>query len=56
MASEQSMCKAIVRAVTEAIRIAIQAVAETQMERMHDGSGPKVGSPAMKQPTFHWNA
>ena len=25
------------------------------MERMHDGSGPNVGDPAMKQPTFDWN-
>ena len=55
MASEQIMSKAIARAVAENTRIALQTMAETWAERMHDGSGPKVGSPAMKQTTFDWN-
>ena len=56
MASEQIMSKAITRAVAEATRIAIQTMAEAQVERVHNGSGPMVGSPAMKQLTFDWNA
>ena len=56
MASEQIMSKAITRAVPEVTRIEIQTMAEAQAERMHDGSGLKVGSPAMKQPMFNWNA
>ena len=56
MASEQIMSKAIARAVAEANRIAIQTMEEAQVERMHNGSGPKIGSPAMKQWTFDWNA
>ena len=55
MASEQTMSKAITRAVAEATRIAIQTMAGALVERMHDGSGPKVGSPTMKQLTFNWN-
>ena len=50
MASEQIMSKTITRAVAEATRVALQTMVEAQAERMHDGSGPKVGSPAMRQP------
>ena len=56
MASEQSMSKAITRAVAEANRIAIQTMAEAHMERTHGGSGPEVGSPTMKQLTLNWDA
>ena len=55
MASEQIMSEVITRAVAEATRIAIQTMAEAMAERMHDRSVPKVGSLAMKQPTFDWN-
>ena len=55
MASEQVMNEAIARAVAEATRVAIQTMAEAWVERTHDISGPKIGSPAMKQPTFDWN-
>ena len=55
MASEQIMSKAIARAVAKATRIALQTMAEAWAERMHNESGPKLGSPAMKQPTFDWN-
>ena len=55
MASEQIMSETIARAVAEATRIALQTMAEAQAERMHDGSGPKLGSPTMKQPTFDCN-
>ena len=55
MASEQIMCEEIATAVAEATRIALQTMVEARAERMHDGSGPKVWSPAMKQPMFDWN-
>ena len=55
MASEQIMSEAIARAVGEATGIALQTVAEAQTERMHDGSGPKLDGPTMKQPMFNWN-
>ena len=56
MASEQIMSEVIARAVAEATRIAIQTMVEAQAERMHDRSGPKIGSPTMRQPMFNWNA
>ena len=56
MTSEQSMSEVIARAVAEATRIATQTMAEAQVGRMHDASGPKIGSPAMKQLMFNWNA
>ena len=55
MASEQIMSEAIARAMAEATRIASQTMVEAQVERMHDRSGPKLGCPIMKQPTFDWN-
>ena len=33
-----------------------QAMAETQLQRMPNTSGPKVGSPVQKQPSFNWEA
>ena len=45
MASEQEMNETITRAVAEATRVAIQTMAEAQAARMHDISGPKIGSP-----------
>ena len=56
MASEQIMSEAIARAVAEATRIALQTMVEAQAERTHNGSGPKLGGPAVKQPTFDWDA
>ena len=56
MASEQIMSEAIARAVAVATRIALQTMAEAWVERMQDGSGPKLGGPTMKQPTFDWDA
>ena len=56
MASEQIMNEAITRAVAEATRVVIQTMAKAQVERMHDISGPKIGSLTMKQLTFDWNA
>ena len=56
MTSEQIMNEVIAKAVAEATRVAIQAMAEAQVERTHDISGPKIGGPAMKQLTFDWDA
>ena len=56
MASEQVMNEVITRAVAEATRVAVQTMAEAQVERMHDISGPKISGPTMKQLTFNWNA
>ena len=56
MASEQVMNEVITKAVAEATRVAIQTMAEAQVERTHNISGPKIGGPTMKQPTFDWNA
>ena len=56
MASEQIMNEATARVVAEVTRIALQTMAEAWVERTHDRSGSKLGSPAMKQPTFDWTA
>ena len=56
MATEQIMSEVITKAVAEANRVAIHAMVEAQVERTHDTSGPKIGSPAMKQTTFDWDA
>ena len=56
MTSEQIMNEVIIRAVAETTRVVIHTMVEAQVERMHDISRPKIGSPAMKQPTFDWNA
>ena len=55
MASEQIMSKAFTRAVAEAIRIAIQSMVEAWVERTPSASGPKIGSPTLKQMMFNWN-
>ena len=39
MASEQIISKVIARAVVEAIRIALQTIAEARAERLHNRSG-----------------
>ena len=56
MASEQMMSEAIGRAVMEATRVALQTMVEAQVERTQNAAGPKLGSPAMKQPKFDWEA
>ena len=55
MASEQAIAnKAIAKAVTEVTKAAIQAMATA--ERPQSMMGPKIGSPAMKQPSFNCEA
>ena len=48
------MNEVIAKAMAEATRVATQAMAETQVQRMPNTSGPKVGSPMLKQPSFNW--
>ena len=54
MADQAAMNEAIVKAMAEATRVAIQAMAETQAQRMPNTSRPKVGGPTLKQPSFNW--
>ena len=56
MASEQMMSEAITSSVAEATRVALQTMTEAWEERIQNVAGPKLGSPAMKQPTFDWEA
>ena len=56
MATEQILSEVITKAVAEATRVAIQAMAEAQAEQMPGTAGPKIGGPTMKQPTFDWDA
>ena len=55
MVSEKIMSEAITKAVAEATILALKTMAEAWVERTHDGSEPKVGSPTMKQLTFDRN-
>ena len=52
--AEQMMSEAIARAVAEATRVALQMMAEAQIQRTQNAAGPKLGGPALKQPTFDW--
>ena len=55
MASEQAIAnEAIVKAVAEVTRVAIQAMDAASAERPQCMVGPKIGRPAMKQPSFNW--
>ena len=50
------MSEAIVKAVADATRIAIQTMAEMQTQSITSASGPRLGSHALKQPNFNWEA
>ena len=54
MASEQvTMNETVAKAVAEAMRVAIQAMAAATKERPQSVARPKIGGPAMKQPIFY---
>ena len=56
MANKQAIPNdAITKAVAETTRAAIQAMAAAMAERPHVWQA-KIGRPAMKQPTFNWEA
>ena len=44
------------KAVADATRIVIQTMAEMQTQRITSTSGPKLGSPILKQPNCNWEA
>ena len=50
------MSEAVARAVAEATRIALQTIVEAQTERTQNATGPKLGTPTLKQPSFNWEA
>ena len=55
MASEQVIVsEAIVEAVVEATRVAIQVMEAATADRLKSTAGPKIGGPAMRPPTFNW--
>ena len=57
MASEQVIVsEAITKAVAEATRVDMQAMAAATTERPQSMAGLKIGGPAMKQPTFNRQA
>ena len=45
--------KAIAKAVAEATKAAIQVMAAAVADRPQSTAGPKLGRPAMKQPSFN---
>ena len=44
------------KAVTETTRVAIQAMTVATAEILQSVARPKIDRPAMKQPTFNWEA
>ena len=56
MKDQVAMNEAITKAVAEATRVAIQAIAEAQSQRSEGQQGPKLGGPALKQSQFNWEA
>ena len=50
--ADQAMSEAIAKAVAEATRLVIQTMAKMQIQRTASTPGPKLGSPAVKQPKF----
>ena len=57
MASEQVIeNEVIAKAVAEVTRAAVQTMAAAMAERPQSKVGPKIGRPAMKQPSFNWKA
>ena len=56
MEGEVAMNEAIAKAMAEATRVTIQAIAEVQSQRAEGQRGPKLGSPTLKQPQFNWEA
>ena len=56
MEDQVAMNKTIAKAVAEATRVTIQAIAEVQSQRSEGQQGPSLGGPALKQPQFNWEA
>ena len=57
MASEQAIANEVItKAVAEVTKAVIQAMAAATAERQQSVAGSKIGRPAMKQPSFNWEA
>ena len=57
MASEQAITnEATAKTVVVATRVTIQAMTTAIAERPQSMAGTKIGGPAMKQPSFNWEA
>ena len=57
MTNEQEITnEAIAEAVAEVTRVAIQVTVAATADRIQSVVGPIIGGPAMKQPTFNWEA
>ena len=54
--ADQVMNEAIVKAVAEATRIAIQTMAEMPAQRTTSTTGPNLGGLVLKQPNYNWEA
>ena len=48
------MSEAIACAIVEATRVVLQTMPEAQAQRRQNATGPKLGGPTLKQPTFDW--
>ena len=56
MADRSILNEAIMKAMAEATRAALQALAETQTQRMLNTAGPKIGSLVWRQASFNWES
>ena len=56
MEDQLVMNEAIAKVIAEATRVMIQTIVETQSQRSKGKWGPKLGSPALKQSQFNWEA
>ena len=57
MVSEEAIAnEAIAKPVAEMMKAAVQTMAAASAERPQSTVGPKIGGPAMKQPSFNWEA
>ena len=50
------MSEVIAKVVAEATKIAIQTMAEIQVQQIDNQCGPRLGGPTLKKPTFNWEA
>ena len=50
------MSEVITKTVAEATKIAIHTMAKTQAWRVPNAAVPKLGSPTLQHPSFHWEA
>ena len=54
--AEQNMSNVIAKVVADTTKIAIQTMADMQVQQIDSQYGPRLGGPALKQPIFNWEA